>query len=105
MIIKQQQGAFFSGIFVSPVSPTQQDTVSGSIDFTGNLIWTVFDAAGNAILYFFGGLNGISSTRLNTSDSGGVRYYECAHVKDGQCSRLDGPGHGGSWVLNHEPSV
>jgi len=105
MLIKQQQEAFFNGTFVSPVSPTQQDTVSGSIDSTGNLIWTVFDASGNAMLYFFGGLNGISSTQINTSDSGGGTYYECAHIKGKQCSRLDGPGHGGSWVLNHEPSV
>ena len=102
VIITQQRQQQFSGQFIS----TQQNgSISGVIDTAGDLHWTIVNSAGNAVLYFYGGLNGIASSQNNTQDNMGGTFSACKTDQGPQCTVLLDAGSGGSWSASFVSSA
>lgn len=101
LVIVQQNQADFSGTFTSTMFT---GTVSGVVDARSGLNWTVLDATHRTGLYFYGGLNGIDASHLNTPDNMGGSFYKCQPKPDLQCLPLEGSRTGGSWSLSFVPA-
>lgn len=102
LVISQQAGAYFSGIFFST---RLNGRALGVVDAGGDLNWTLLDARNNAMLYFYGGLNGIGVTQINTPDNMGGSFYQCQPQSGPNCTRQDGINVGGAWSLSFVPAT